>query len=436
MEKMLTMNGKLCACGKRHCFDGQIVSGKGVLTELPRLLQALHITRPYVLMDGNTRRAAGERVLELLQSSGFEAVSYCYLQDTVVPDEHSVGSAAMHYDSSCDGIIAVGSGVLNDIGKIISNLTEKPYLLVATAPSMDGYASATSSMTRSGLKVSLPSRSADVVVGDTDILRKAPLKMRKSGLGDMLAKYVALCEWRISHVVTGEYYCPEIADLVRSALNRCVSHAQGLLNGEEQAVQAVFEGLTISGIAMNYAGLSRPASGAEHYVSHVVDMRAAALGTPEDFHGIQCAVGTFQVVKLYEKLKALTPDREKALAYTGSFSYDAWSKELKALLGSGADSMIALEAKEGKYDLAKHRARLEILLTHWREILQIMEEELPSAAELEQLLDAVGIPKTLGEIGTADELFPVIFKATKDIRNKYVLSHLAWDLGVLEDLLK
>ena len=164
---------------------------------------------------------------------------------------------------------------------------------------MDGYASATSSMTRSGLKISLPSRGADVILGDSDILCQAPMKLLRSGLGDMLAKYISICEWRVAHLLLGEYYCEEIADLVRSAVNQCVAHAEGLLNRDKDAVMAVFDGLIIGGVAMNYAGLSRPASGVEHYISHVLDMRAVEFGEKAELHGLQCAAGTYIAAKAY-----------------------------------------------------------------------------------------------------------------------------------------
>ena len=340
----------------------------------------------------------------------------------------------MHFDPACDFIIGVGSGVINDIGKLLSCHCGKPYMIVATAPSMDGYASATSSMTRDGLKISLPSRGADVILGDTEILRQAPLHMMKSGLGDMLAKYVSICEWRIAHLVTGEYYCEEVAGLIRSALQRCIDHAPGLLQREEAAVQAVFEGLVIGGVAMNYAGLSRPASGVEHYISHILDMRGVEFGTPVDLHGIQCAIGTLIAVRLYDKLKTIQPDREKALSYAAQFDYAPWSQTLRSLLGKGSESMIALEEKEKKYDKHAHAKRLEIILQNWDTILQIIDEELPSARDLETILEQIDAPKTLTAIDIDADMLPVIFAATKDIRDKYVLSRLAWDLGILDEL--
>ena len=435
LELLQNMNGKACPCGKAHRFDTQLHIGAGVLARLPEVLQDFQAETVFVLSDANTHRAAGGQVCALLKKAGIKVFSYCFPEGAVEPDEKSVGSAFLHFDSKCDVIIGVGSGVINDIGKILSCHSGKPYIIVATAPSMDGYASASSSMTRDGLKISLPSKSADVIIGDTDVLCQAPMHMMKSGLGDMIAKYISICEWRISHIITGEYYCEEVANLIRIALKRCTDHAQGLLRRDPDAVQAVFEGLVIGGVAMNYAGLSRPASGVEHYISHVVDMRAVEFGTPMDLHGIQCAIGTAIALSAYEKLAKITPNREKALSYAKAFDKVTWEKELRQLLGKGAEPMIALEEKEQKYDLLAHQKRLEIILENWQNILEVMDQELPAKAQLDGLLTALDIPSTLDAIGTPSALLPQIFRATKDIRDKYVLSRLGWDLGVLDELI-
>ena len=340
----------------------------------------------------------------------------------------------MHYDSSCDIVIGVGSGVINDIGKIISNIADKPYIIVGTAPSMDGFASASSSMSRDGLKISLPSKCANVVIGDIDILKEAPMHMLQSGLGDMVAKYVSICEWRIANLLVGEYYCEAVAQLVRDSLKKCTDNAEGLLKRDEEAVKAVFEGLVLCGLAMNYAGLSRPASGVEHYFSHVWDMRGLEFGTKVDLHGIQCAIGTLYAAKIYDQIRNIKPDREKALKYVQSFDYPAYAEELRAFLGKGAEEMITLEQKEQKYNVEKHGPRLEKIIENWDKILKIIDEEVPSSADIAKLLDTIGAPKTAAEIGIDESIVPFTFKATKDIRDKYVVSRLAWDLGVIDEL--
>lgn len=434
MEKLNALNGAVCKCGKKHSFSAKLCIGNGVISQIPNYIRQYNANKVFILSDSNTYTAAGKQVCDILSKNVIPFTSYSFTHFPVEPDEYSVGAAFMHFDPACDFIIGVGSGVINDIGKLLSHHCGKPYMIVATAPSMDGYASATSSMTRDGLKISLPTRSSDVILGDTEILRQAPLHMMKSGLGDTLAKYVSICEWRIAHLITGEYYCEEVAALIRSALQRCIDHAPGLLQRDEAAVQAVFEGLVIGGVAMNYAGLSRPASGVEHYISHVLDMRGVEFGTPIDLHGIQCAIGTLIAIQLYEKLKSITPNREKALSYVSQFDYNAWSQTLRSLLGKGAESMIALEEKEKKYDKAAHQHRLDFIIKSWDAILQIINEELPSARKLEAILEQIDAPKTLTSIGIDEDMLPVIFAATKDIRDKYVLSRLAWDLGILDEI--
>ena len=98
--------------------------------------------------------------------------------------------------------------------------------------------------------------------------------------------------------------------------------------------------------------------------------------------------------------------------------------------------MIALETKEKKYDVQRHARRLDVILENWDAILQIIDEELPSAVQIEAILDAIDAPKSLSQIGTEDTVLPLIVKATKDIRDKYILTRLLWDLGELEDILK
>lgn len=422
-----------CSCGACHRADlKELILGSGALHRLPELVKQYGGSKVFALTDCNCWEAAGKRVLSILNGAEIPSSHYVFPQARLEPDEAAVGSAVMHFDTACDLIIGMGSGVINDIGKILSNLTGRPYFIVATAPSMDGYASATSSMARDGLKVSLPSRCPQVILGDLDVLCQAPMKMLQSGLGDMVAKYISICEWRIAHRLVGEAYCEEIAAMVRGAVSACVENASGLAAREPQAVAAVMEGLVVTGIAMSYAGLSRPASGMEHYFSHVWDMRGLEFGTPVETHGIQCAIGTLLSLRVYEKIRTLTPNREKALAHAASFDLAAWNEQLRGFLGKGAQAMIQGEEREGKYDRAKHAARLEKLLDLWPELLTIMQEELPDRAVVEKALRTVGAPITPSAIGLSGEEVVTAFLMTKDIRDKYIGSRLLWDLGELE----
>lgn len=421
-----------CPCGKEHRASVDVVAGRGALLALPSKISAFHAKHLYCVSDLCTASIA-EQVTSLLEKDHFICHTYRLPYEEPKPNEATVGAVIMHLPVEAELLIGIGSGVINDVMKIVSQASGKPYIVVATAPSMDGYASASSSMTVDGQKLSLPSRLPDVIIGDTEILKRAPTKALLSGLGDMLAKYVSLCEWRISRIINGEYYCDRIAELVRTALTTCVGHADGLLLREDEAIEAVFNGLVLSGLCLSYAGQSRPVSGVEHYISHIIDMRHVALGTPEDRHGIQCAVGTLIAVKAYEKLLSITPDEKRALEAVEAFSFEHHAEELRSLLGSTAEKLIEAEYSNKKYDRDLHRKRLPIILSRWEEIVTAIREELPSSAELEHLFDTLGLPKTTAELGTEPSLLPSILRATADVRDKYILPRLLFDLGLLQE---
>ena len=426
---------KDCKCGKVHKEPlTRVILENGAVDRLKDLLLECKAKKVFIIADKNTERVAGDKVYAILDEITVAYKRCVFAEEKVVPNEMFVGRAVMSYDQSCDLVLAIGSGVINDISKIVSKIADKPYYIIATAPSMDGYVSATSSMEVDGVKVSLPSKCADVIIGDIDVLKNAPMQMLQAGLGDMLAKYISVAEWRIANEILGEYYCEDIAEQVRVALRKCIDQADLLLQRDENAVKAVFEGLVLCGKAMAMAECSRPASGVEHYFSHVWDMRGLEFTLPTNLHGIQCAVATYIVSGLYEKVLTLTPDKERALSYVQAFDYSNWAKQLKSFLGTSADAMITLEEKEKKYSVEAHKARLQVIIEKWDKICTIIRQEIPTQKQIEKLLQTIGLPTTPKEIGIDCDL-ALTLKATKDIRDKYVLSRLLWDIGEIETII-
>ncbi len=419
-----------CECGKIHdAAVEEALVGEGMLYSLPEMLTDYSIRRPFILSDKNTERAAGERVKGILSECGFAYAEYVF-PESPKPDERAVGSVMMRFDNTCDCVLTVGSGVLNDLGKLTASVAGLPYFLVATAASMDGFASDTSAMERDGWKVSLKTKCATAVIGDTDILSAAPADYTRAGIGDMMAKIISLAEWKISKIINGEYYCRRVADTMKAAMWDCLNFGEAALAGDADAVGTVFSGLVLGGVCMNYAGVSRPASGTEHYVSHLYDMRGLDKGTPVNSHGVQCALGVRLAAAAYEKLRDLKPDRESALAFVKNFDREAWFAELRAFVGKAAESMIAAETADKKYDPACHEARLESILAHWDEIRQVICEDVPTLAETDALLDRFGLPKTPEEAGIETFSPDLLLKLCADVRNKYILPRLMFDLGV------
>lgn len=433
LEKLIALGEFGCDCGKTHSVGTKrVIIEEGAINRLPQLIRECGAKKPFLLSGAASFAAAGDKVCAALDSAGIPYTKYVLPNSPVKPTEATVGSAVMHFDYSCDLVIGIGSGVVNDTGKLLAAISGRRYIIVGTAPSMDGFASATSSMDRDGLKVSLDSTFAWAVVGDVNVLAQAPMRMLQAGVGDMLAKYISLAEWKIAHILVDEYYCPVVAALVEAALERVVNAAPKLLQRDHEAVKAVMEGMVIAGMAMKYAGLSRPASGMEHYFSHIWDMRSLSFADVEaDLHGIQCGIATLYSLKVYEYIRKLTPDREKALKYVDGFDLDKWNAKLLDFVGEGAEAMIKAEVREGKYDKAKHRARLERIIDHWDELMEIINA-MPGYDEIYALMQSMNAPLSASEFGYTPEDIKTTFTMTKDIRDKYIASRLLWDLGALD----
>ena len=434
LEDLVALGQFHCGCGKDHSAGiRKVVICSGAIGQLPELLEELGCRKPFLLSGHDSYAAAGKRVEQALEQAGMSYGKYVFLHSPVKPTEEAVGSAVMHFDYSCDCIVGIGSGVINDTGKLLAHATGRLYLIVGTAPSMDGFASATSSMDMDGLKVSLDSTNAQAIIGDLDVLSQAPMHMLLAGVGDMLAKIISLAEWRIANLLVDEYYCPVVSALVENALNRVLSASGKLLTRDKEAVAAVMEGLVIAGLAMKYAGLSRPASGMEHYFSHIWDMRSLAFPDAKaDLHGIQCGIGTLYSLKVYDYIRHIKPDRQQAMNYAAAFSLEEWNQELRRFIGPGAEAMIEGERREGKYDLSKHADRVDRIIAHWDEIQEIVSA-LPSYEQIRTQLEALGAPTDVHYLGYTDQQVAETFQMTKDIRDKYIASRLLWDLGLLDE---
>ncbi len=424
----------ICSCGKVHMAEiEEIIIKEGAMSKVPSLIKKYGGTKAFILADKNTFINAGETLCEFMSNENIQFSLYVFDNENLKPDESTVGQLVMHYDITCDFIIAVGSGTINDIGKVLASITEKPYMIVGTAPSMDGFASATSSVIRDSIKVSLNTVCPTVIVADLGIMCNAPDRLLQAGIGDMLAKYISICEWRVSHIISGEYYCEKIASIVRSAVKKCIEISD-LFSKEPSSIKPLIEGLIFSGIAMSFAGVSRPASGMEHYFSHIWDMRELEFDTPATLHGIQCGTATLLCLRIYEYVTNIVPNRKTALDFVKDFSVEDWNEFLVHFLGKeSAHTVIKLEKKEKKYELQSHKNRLDSIVEHWSEIVQVINQELPDIEWLEHYMLKVGIPTDPTELGHSKTEVQHSFLVTKDIRDKYIGSRLLWDLGLINE---
>lgn len=436
-SELITPAGFDCDCGKHHVASGlrSITIGRGVINNIPEVLASIGIKKPFIVTDRNEYIAAGQKAEEILKAAGIDYSMHvipCAPDKRVAPAEFATGSIALNFDVSCDSILCVGSGVMNDLCKVISNITGRPLVVLATAPSMDGFASDIAAMEVNNIKLSLKVAIPAALICDVDIMSAAPMHMLHAGLGDMMGKFSALSEWKIAKIVVNESYCPETAALVRTSLEKIVDGSAGVKDRNPDSIASITEGLILSGIAMAFVGHSRPASGLDHYFSHCWEMMAIAKGEECDLHGIQVGIGTLFALKLYEHLKTITPTMDRAIAAADSFDSEKWEANIRRMFIDAADGIIAMEAKAKKNDREGRLARAETIINNWDKILKIADEA-PPAAEIEAIMKQAGMPTKPEEIGVSKKDVIDAFICSRDLRAKYMLSSMIWDIGYMDE---
>lgn len=273
----------------------------GTEGDFPCFLAHMRKKRVLLLSDRNTRPLA-EPILHALRENGCEVGELTYPAFEPVADEETV-SVAIARAADYEYLLAVGAGTLNDIAKYAGHCTKKPSGVYATAPSMDGFTSGVTPLIRKGAKVTVAAQTASDVLMDAGVLAASPKIMRGAGVGDILAKYCCLADWRISAHLTGEKYDEGAADLMAEAVRRCEGSLPALAAGKSEGVRPLMEALLVSGYAMVMAGSSRPASGAEHHMSHFLEMDFLRRGERIPLHGVKVGLGTLVSLYLYKNLQ-------------------------------------------------------------------------------------------------------------------------------------
>ena len=290
-----------CPCGREHKVALRHVEiGHGVADRCGEILKAQAFAQTLLVVTDSHALAAAPRVIDSLVEAGFTVKRLVYDTMTYAKIEQVREVEALLSD--VDGVLALGTGSVNDICRVASFNKGKQFAIFATAPSMDGFASDSAPIVENNFKNSQYVEQPSVILADTAVLAKAPAELKAAGFGDMMAKYIGILDWRISELLTGEYYCPAIADLTMQGVAKIVAQAERLQSDDEEAVASVMEGLILSGVAMKLANSSRPASGAEHVVSHYWECYKLARGIWPEFHGKKVGVATVLINRIYHNL--------------------------------------------------------------------------------------------------------------------------------------
>lgn len=423
-----------CDCGRRHYAPIRAVEiGPGVLRTLPEYVERFGYRKPYLLCDEITWRVAGERCAELLADAGIGCVSHI-LQHTSF-DEATLGEIVVSVPTDADLMIGTGTGSITDMTRYASFRLGLPCFTVATGAPMDGFAAGIGIMNVGGLKRTMQAHSTEVIIGDTDILRSAPYRMTVAGFGDLIGKITCLNDWELSRIINGEHCCPNLVRLMQCCLDDILEKAPRIAQRDPEVLGSVMRGLVLSGTAISLYGSSRPASGAEHHMSHFWEVVSEQRGTPGAMHGEQVAVGTVLVLMLAEELLKARTEVDFGAARTGARAADAalWEREIRRCYGSAAQEVIELEREAGKNNVRERLRRIDSIEEHWEEICRQLET-LPTAESLQSLLRQIGCPSAPEEIGIDRETLRDTFLYARETRARYTLLSLVADLGLTEKL--
>ncbi len=420
-----------CSCGRKHSTDlKKIDIENGALSRLPDHIHTLGYKNVFMVCDVNTWEAAGKQAEEALTQAGI-AHNTLVLPDTeLVPDEQAVGKVMEAYERGTDLILAVGSGTLNDLCKFVSFQLGLPYMILATAPSMDGFVSVGAALIHNHVKTTYQAHVPEAVLGDPAVLAAAPMEMIVAGLGDILGKYTCLVDWKMAHIIEGEYYCEKIDRMVKESIGIVVEESDGIRRRDEEAVKHLMEALVLSGVAMSFIGNSRPASGSEHHLSHYWEMKFQMEGKKPILHGIKVGVGMIAVTKMYEMLKEEQPDF--AAAAQGVPDVEAWKKKVCACYEDAAPGILELEEQCGKNRVENRNRRLAVMEERWQEIRSLIDREIPSHKVMEEMMVSLGEPINPRQIGISSELVRDAVILAKEVRNRFTILQVLWDLGLLD----
>ena len=330
-------------------------------------------------------------------------------------DERSTAKVLELMEPNIDVILAVGSGTIHDIARFCAHARGIQFVSVPTAASVDGFCSTVAAMTWYGYKKTMSAVAPEIVVADTDIIKNAPAELIRSGVGDTMAKYIALAEWKIANRTTGEYLCHRIMDIMRDAADTVMASVSGILEGKAEAFESVTYALVMSGIAMQMMGNSRPASGAEHHISHMIEMGPAALEVKfPAMHGEKTGVGSVLAAREYERLAQI----EDISPYITDYSP---IDEAKCRAFFGPDLAVGV-LEENRTDCLA-AVKPEVLKEAWPEIRRILSE-VPTAQRLYGLLEALGAKRQPEDIGVSAVDMDRILEYSPLVRNRLTLMRM------------
>lgn len=428
-----------CECGRQHTVPlKHVIIGQNAEEEIPPILDREKLgKRGLIVCDDNTWELAGRHIFEMLSVNGYN-IKVCTLtqKPMVKPDESAITQILLEFEPSMDFLIAVGSGTINDLTRFISHRTGKPYIVFATAPSMDGYASTVSPLLINGFKRTYITVHPLAIIADINILCSAPAEMILAGFGDILGKVTSLADWQLGVIVEQESLCPVAKNMVQSALEEVISKASQIAHKKPEGIQALMEALILSGVAMMLVGNSRPASGSEHHISHYLEMKYFMEGRLPLLHGTKVGMAVLYTVALYNELASLDPKNIDIQQLVKTrISYEEWYQNIKEVFGPIAQEVIGSNDRQN-WDSVVYGRRLHNIKEKWETHLKPLLSSVPRLDTVKEWLHKTGANFAPQALGIEQNLMEEALLYAKEIRPHYTILRLADELGVLEEKTK
>lgn len=378
--------------------------GENVLHLAPKLFNENFTgEKALIVADKNTWNAAGEKIWEFMTKAGIICRKFIFPMDEFHADSKYSDEIKEILDDFPAIPVAVGSGVINDLCKLAAFRHGVPYMVVATAASVDGYSSSGCAITVDGAKVNIECHAPKVILADTNVLASAPKEMTAAGYADLAAKIPAGGEWIIADLFGTEPIVPEAWKMLYEMLPEMISDPEGIAAGEPQALGVLFAGLTLSGIAMQVAHSSRPASCAEHLYSHWLDMTGHTFGGRSQSHGFQVGVGTLTTCAFFDELFKMDLTKLDVDACVENWpSLEEEQERAKDLFKDFAVPELGYTEITKKYnDKETIREQLTKVKTSWPTLKKRLQKQVYSFDKMKEMFRIVGAPIDPRDIGVS-----------------------------------
>lgn len=402
-----------CGCGKEHkIMVKDIIIESEAIKKLSMIMEKEGFKNITIICDENTYAAAGEEIKEIIPKGKFINLK----SENLHANEIAVQNVYECLSVENDVLIALGSGTIHDITRYVAYNKDIPFISVPTAASVDGFVSTVAAMTWRGYKKTFTAVSPIYVVADTDIFKEAPYRLTASGVSDLIGKYTALVDWKISSIVIGEYICNKVCNMEIDAVNKLCECVDDLVLGKSEAYEQLMYALILSGLAMQIIGNSRPASGAEHHMSHLWEMEVINKHL-DAYHGEKVSVGLILVMEEYKKIKkSIENGRCRVKKY-----YGLEEDMLKEVFKSREmyDSIVKENTPDPLLNVNK------VILQNRLESIAEILEKLPTLDFVKNTLKRAKAVTTLEEIGLSNDVKQNSIRVLPYVRNRLTLMRIS-----------